>query len=315
MNLLQDASAGFHPTRRLVIIGIMVLLAVLLPITVVAAVLYMTWQTSPEKVLADAAAYAHVTPATYHVTSGTDDVTVRYDGTRLAATGVYGGLRFDSVINNRVAYVKTPTPEKLISAFTSDTLPASVQPLVNTVTKLVTNRWVSASFDQLPFGKAAGSNDVVCVQNADDQLTANANAANELAQTYMAHQFMHITTAKTGDTVAYDITFDVDKTKSFWDALEKTQYYQSLSTDCANVLHLARTADMEHSAIRLVLDDKTHAVQSAQITQPHKQQVIVAVTYGKQTAIAVPTDALSYDSITNGIWQSVFKSGLSTNSR
>lgn len=273
----------------------------------------MTWQASPEKALADAITYARTSPATYQVTGSTNAVAIRYDGSRLAAAGTYDTITFDSVVDGKTGYVKTPTPDKLMTKVTAGDIPASLQPLVSTVVKLVTNRWVSISLDQLPFSGSAGTNATSCALDANEELSVNANAAGELAQTYMQHSFMHIVTTKDGATATYAVTFDENKIKSFWDAFEKTQYFQSLSTDCADIMQTLRGINVAQANLRVTLDDKTHILKAADVTLPNKQQLHITATYGVKPAIAVPTDALSYDSITNSIWQSLFNLKLKAN--
>lgn len=313
MNPPQDEPARFHPTRRLVIVLSIILLAILLPIAVVAIVLTMAWQTSPEKALADAITYARTSPAVYQVTGGTDAVTIRYDGTRLAAGGTYDAIAFDSVIDGKTGYIKTPTPEKLITKVMAGATPVTLQPLVSTVVKLVTNRWVSVSLDQLPFSGSPGTNTTSCALDANEELSVNANAAGELAQTYMQHSFMHIATTKSGDAATYAVTFDENKIKSFWDALEKTQYFQSLSTDCADIMQTLRGIPVGQMSLRVTLDNKAHTLKTADVTLPNKRQLHIAATYGAKPMITVPTDALAYDSITNSIWQSLFNLKLKAN--
>lgn len=306
MNPPQSEPERFHPSRRLIIVACIILAAILLPITVVAIVLNMTWQASPEKALADALSHARTTPAVYHITGDTNDVTVRYDGSRLAASGVYSDVTFDSVIADKTGYIKTPTPDKLITKIMAGDVPASLQPLVATVAKLVTNRWVSVSLDKLPFSSSTGSNTTSCVLDANEELSVNTGATSELAQVYMQHPFMTITSTKNGGTATYDVSFDANKIKSFWDAFEKTQYFQSLSTDCADIMQTLRALNVGQTALHITLDDKTHVLKTANVTLPNKQQLHIGATYRTPPAIVVPTDAISYDSITNSIWQSLF---------
>lgn len=267
--------------------------------------MYVSWQSSPEKVLVDAATYARTTPGAYHIMTSNGDVTAHYDGKLLAASGTYSNMQFDSIIDGQTAYLKTATPDKLVALLGTDTVPVTLRPLVGAISQLIANRWMEVSLDQLPSTDTTES--TLCALDGNDQLTRNTDAVIQLIKVYMQHDFMKIKTEKSDGTQILSIAFDNDKVKGFWDAMEKTQYYESLTTSCASLLKVLRSVDVSAVTATVSVDDTSHVLKTVQLVLPNKQQVRVVAAYGHEPAVSVPANTLSYETITNMIWQSALK--------
>lgn len=312
MSESDEHGVPWHSRRWLVVLVIFFAVASMVVVGV-AAMAHLKWQSSPEKALLDALDYSAKTPATYKVT--TQDVTavVSYDGIRSAAQGTYKSIAFNAVVDGSTLYVKSSTPTELVRVFTPKNLPASMQPVVDAISKKITDRWVSVSLDSLPASSAYETQNVSCATAANSQLKANKEVKKELATLYTGNTFLAIQkTATTDKSHAYTIGIDNGLFDGFIKDFKGSKFYNSLKSECARLVQSTTDLKARHGDVKadIMLSKSKNALQSLTLKTGTSSPLKVAVNYGSVGTINAPTDSLSYDSITNSVIQTVLQAYL-----
>lgn len=312
MSESDENGAPWHSKRWLVVLAVFFAI-VSLVIVGVAATAHLKWQSSPEKALLDALDYSAKTPATYKVATKDIDAVVSYDGKRSAAKGTYKSIAFNAIVDGSTLYVKSSTPAELVRVFTPKNLPTSMQSVVDAITKRITDRWVSVSLDSLPSSSAYETQNVSCITTADTQLKANKEAKKELATLYAGNKFLAIEkTATTDKSHAYTIGVDNALFDAFVGDLKTSKFYNSLKSECARFVQSTTELKANHGAVTadIMLSKSKNALQSLTLKTGASDPVKVAVSYGSVGTINAPTDSISYNSITNGVIQTVLQAYL-----
>lgn len=288
--------------RRWVKLTAIIVAAVVIVVAIVAAVLLFVWNSSPQKALLDATTYALETPGTYHVTAASTDITFTSDNQKYAASGTVYGVPLDVVVLGDTLYLKSSDPERLYDVFVNSSSTASVAPLAQNVLAAIKDRWISFNLFSSPV-KSTGISATSCFVNGRDVLVHDGAARQQIAMTYLPHQFMTIATQNQS---TYRVAFDGPKLSAFMTDIAKTNVYQSLPscTQAIDPTHLpvpngataTVTLNSKHILSSLILND--HGAQIAKVT----------AKYGAVPAITTPSNALSMDQLTNTVFQSLAKS-------
>lgn len=300
-------------TRWQVVLGIF-FAVVAMAVVGIAVAAQIAWQSSPEKMLLDALDYSTKTPAEYKVTSKDVVGTINYDGTRNAFNGTYKSVQLRAVFDGSNLYVKSATPAELVKLFVPQNLPSDAKPAINSITTLITNRWVSVPIDDVKFADTTASNNNTCVMLARSQFMTNEETPKELAKLYENNKFIIANkTASTDKSTTYKLAADVNSYNAFMTALIGSKFYNSLKSQCAQTVQKLKSLGSKGVTVDAQLSNAKHAVQTLAINGLETEPVKIAVTYGNVGTIQTPTDAISYNSLSNSVIQALISKYLGQN--
>lgn len=304
---------AWKATRWQAVLGIF-FAVVAMAVIGIAVAAQIAWQSSPEKLLLDALDYSTKTPAEYKVKSKDIAGTVSYDGTRNAFNGTYKSVQLRAVLDGSTLYVKSATPAELVKLFVPENLPADAKPAIDAITTLVTNRWVSLPIDDLKFADAAMTKNNSCVTLARAQFITNEDTPKELAKLYENNKFIVADkTATTDKSTTYKLSADGGKYNAFITALVGSKFYNSLKSQCAQTVQKLKSLGGKGITVDAQLSNAKHAMQTLAISGLENDPVKVAATYGNVGTIQTPTDAISYNSLSNTVIQTLVSKYLGQN--
>ena len=286
----------------LIVIGVIALIAAIL-----AAVVVIIWNASPEKALFDSASYALNTPGTYHVKASNTDIRLDVNGRQYAASGTLNGMQIDAVVNNSTLYIKSSDPQQLYTMFLASSVPGSLAPLVNSILPAFRDRWISVDLQNLS-PKSANASAAQCGLDGKNILVADSNSRQQVATTYIMHQFLDIKSSSSSGRSTYQVSIDDKKFNDFYDSFAKTGFYQSL-TSCSQATSTSVSRSLQGVSLGLTVDQSSHQLKSLSINQSGEVTDVTA-DYSAAPKITVPTGATSYDQISGTIVQSFLKSFL-----
>jgi hypothetical protein len=308
----EQSSPSWHKHRWLIVLGIF--FAVLSMVVVgISVATYLAWQASPEKALLDAVEYSSKTPAEYRIVTDDFTVSVSYDGEHSAITGTYDSVKFNAIVDGSIIYIKSSTPKELVALFAPKEIVEKYQPTVDAIASRITDRWVSMSLDRVPLGNDSDASSISCWISANAQLTTNKQAKKELASLYTNNRFLAIDkTAVTDKSNKFTVKIDHAKLDEFMTNLKKSDFYGSLKSQCADTVQ--RLADMAQkhtdAAAEILLSKSKNALQKLTLGGVSDQPYSITARYGDVGKIVVPTDAITYESISNSILQTMVWSYL-----
>lgn len=307
----SDALNKWHSKRSLVIAGIF-FIVVSMAIVGISVATHVSWLSSPEKALLDAVQFSTKTPATYTVASKDIKAAIAYDGSKQAIDGTYKGVQFNAVVSGNLLYVKSETPAELVKLFVPTDAPNNLAPVTDAIIQRITGKWIVVSLERIPFKNAVDSKNMSCVLTTKTQLITNEKAKKELVKLYKTNRFVAAEKAsETEKSNVLNVTINDDVFHDFIKALQQSKVYSSQKTDCEDFVNGAVTAfNREKSTATVLLSKSKNALQKATITNAVSGQVTVDVVYGDVGSIPVPTDTISYDSITGGVVQTMIQTYL-----
>lgn len=308
----SEKSSSWHKRRWLVVLGIF--FAVISMVVVgISVATYLAWQASPEKALLDAVEYSSKTPAEYRIVTDEFDVAVSYDGEHSAITGVYDNVKFNAVVDGSVVYIKSSTPKELVSLFAPKEIVEKYQSTVDAIVARITDRWVSMSLDRVPLGDDSDAKSISCWTSANAQLTTNKQAKKELASLYADNRFLAIDkTAVTDKSNKFTVKIDHAKLDGFMTNLKKSDFFESLKSQCADTVQSLAGMAQKHTdaSAEILLSKSKNALQKLTLEGVSDQPYGITARYGDVGKIVVPTDAITYESISNSILQTMVWSYL-----
>lgn len=310
---IEAAPKAWRASRWQVVLSIF-FAVIAMAVVGIAVAAQLAWQASPEKLLLDALDYSSKTPATYTVTAKDIAATASYDGTRSSIKGTYKAVRFTAVVDGPMLYVKSSTPAELVKLFVPKNLPAEAKPAIDSITTIITNRWVSMPIDGVKLADTAATQDSSCATSAKSQFMTNEEAPKELAKLYENNRFLAIDKTNESDkSVAYKLGMDVGRYNAFMTALVGSKFYGSLKSQCAQLVQTLKGLNDNGITADVQLSRAKHALQTLTVNGLETEPIKVTTTYGNVGTIVTPTDVISYDSISNSIIQTLITTYLGRN--
>ena len=276
--------------KRLAVVSILIL-AVVSIMAVAAAVI---WQNSSERKLLDAANYAVKTPGVYHVTAQATDLNVTLRDQMYAASGTINGMPIDAIFYSGMMYVKSPQPEKLYDFFMGSGKAGQLSIIARVLAPTIANKWISVNLSNITL-ESQNAQMIQCLSQEKESISHNPNARSQWASTYLGHRFLAISANKKPLTTTYQVSVNHKTRADFFASLQKTSFYQSLTT-CSKDTDVLDSLGGISPAASVTLTNN-HILQSMIIGPRSKNPVTVTANYKNVPSILVPTDAIGVEQL------------------
>ncbi len=287
--------------KRLIIIAV----AIVALLAATAIALFVWWSNSPQKALLDAADYAMRQQAAYTIEADNTALRLQVGDHLYRAEGTVNGLKVEAIVSGDILYIRSPNPEKLLAQASNNqqtTTPSNS--LLAPIFKELQNQWVSINL-QTPVIRSDELSNLHCAVDSKDILENDNTSRQQLAATYFAHQFVTIGSAvRTGSDTSYDLSLSGKDLEAFQTALQKTDFYKSL-TDCVQLVNGSFDAtNLSDTKVTIVLTQSNH-LKSVTMHDESGKTTSISADYTPQTTITVPSNARTLDQIANELFKSI----------
>lgn len=300
-------------SKRWLVVVVVFLAVIAMAVVGVYSSSQLAWQASPEKALMDAMNYSSKTPGTYNIKSKDMVASVSYDGERFAAVGTYKSVPYNVVVAGTMLYVKSTAPAKLADMLVVNDSVKNIKPLMDAIAARITDKWVAVSLQDFPQTKDGASNHIACAMTARSFAATNKAAMKDLAAIYDTNRFLAANkTNETDKSHEYDLAIDSNMFGNFMTEFKKSRVHDSLGAECDTVINTIEKLGSKEGNARasVFLSKSKNALQKATIDGSASGAVSVDAHYGDVGVITIPTDAIPYTSITNGVIQTMVQSYL-----
>lgn len=283
----------------LMAVGIAIFLAI------VAALIYMMWQNSPEKALLDAVDYARKSPAAYKVTAPDgSQMDITTDGVRIRMDGRYDGANISTIVDGLNVYLKTDSPEVLIKAVDDQENSLGNSPLVQrwftTLDEYTSDKWMMVSVENFP-RSTLGVAMLQCSLALRTGLSDADDSIPQLRDTYALNQFISTKSSASdqgGSTHTYAV--DSQKMQTFFGKLLQTPLGRQIG-NCGYVPEMLEDQTPKDLTFTVSVSQPEHRFRSITINADGKELTKITVENKPQETIELPTEVFDFGRVLNAL--------------
>lgn len=286
-------------TRRFKIIVIS-LVAVVTLVLLGILILYVRWQTSPEKAVLDAATYALHAPGTYHVTMQDSNFVVRVNEHKYGVEGKMSDTKFRAVVDRDMLYVNFDDPTMLYELATPSGASDGLQEAIKKALADTRNKWVMIDIDNLASLSDAGRK-IECTLTSKRYAGDKERPDSQIFMTYLNNQFLTTQTmGSTSDTVTYRLDVDTAKLESFSRELTRTDFFRPLD-DCQQTTVQGLTGDTY--TLDVEMEKSNQRLVSMVVHAGEAQVAEVTADYTSAPTITTPSEYIGIQKIVGKVLQ------------
>ncbi len=269
-------------------------------IAVIVALMQNTWQSSPVKSLFDAADYARQNPAVYNVTIGNNNSNFQVitDGVVQHLEGTLEGAKVEAVASGKDLYIKTTTPKEFLRLFLSQSNQRQAQTHENRIVFL-DNLWMRANVDDLSTDSLA-SVLLQCGLGARVGISDANDSKQSMQSNYSANQFLDVgEVVNTDDNSVVTYRIDIDRLKSFFDGLVKTDF----GKEVPRCKYVADRLDFYNEGVqyKVTMSQLDNKIESIVAVKNNVEVIKITAQYPKEKPIIqVPSEGIDLKRLIDG---------------